>query len=209
MHQPWRDRRPAQRVSPVAAIDIGAGGIASYGTVQSTASGVIANGAATISNDGLISGAAGFGVQLLAGGALFNDAGAKIQAAEGVSAVGASVANYGTISGLILGIALSGGAHLTNGSSIDRTALITAANGVAETASTLTNYGTIQSTGLSAGLYSVHAGGGSVRNQTGGVIEGYNGATFSASRHAWSAMACCWPLGARRHMPPASPPAGH
>ncbi len=116
--------------------------IANYGTIRS---GMIAGKGVLIVNGGLVrNGAAA-------------DTTALISGATGVSTTvaRATVVNYGTILGAPVsggvGVAMSGGGSLTNGSAADKAALISGYVGAAVYAGgSLTNFGDVKSTGIIA-----------------------------------------------------------
>jgi hypothetical protein len=132
-----------------------------------------AAGAYTIVNDGRVKGSSR-GVYLSNGGAVTNGsasdtsasitgtkAGVDIAAAKGV------VANFGTISGAAgtagVGVYLTAGGSLTNGSASDTKALVQGADGVLvlSKTGTITNFGTIDGKGAStaqAGVYLAFGG---------------------------------------------------
>lgn len=153
--------------------------------------GVLAEGAATVTNSGSISVSAtsfvlngttlnGSGISILNGGTAVNNAGATINADVGIymKAVG-GVTNKGDITGTY-GIDIHGGGQVTNFGTITATNL--AVYGGAS--STIINTGTIEGTGT---IYNYHgtalpdfgvnlANGGNLDNQAGGVIIGALGA---------------------------------
>ena len=122
--------------------------------------GILCNASATVSNFGSVQGDGGTGVDLLGGGSLvngsLNNAGARISGVLGVTASGASIANFGTITGLSdadgYGVRLLGGSSLTNGAAGHAPAVIQGYTGLyaygANT--TVTNFGTIA--GLGGGV---------------------------------------------------------
>jgi len=122
--------------------------------------GVICYGSATVGNSGTILGDDSAGVDLVDSGSLtngsLNNAGARISGVVGVTVNDASVANFGTITGLSdaagYGVRLLGGSSLTNAAAGHATALIEGYTGLYTNAAnaTVTNLGTIA--GLGGGV---------------------------------------------------------
>jgi hypothetical protein len=146
----------------------------SYSLIFGGVFGVIAGGAATISNAGTITGALGTGVWLRDGGSVTNtEAGARIDGAErGVDArpFAATILNAGTITGTESdGVYLQAGGAVTN---TGTAAFISGGiNGVyGRTTATVANAGTITGTG-SHGVY-LGAGGIVTNTGTAAVISG-------------------------------------
>jgi hypothetical protein len=171
-----------------AGINLVTGSIYNTGIIESLYHyGIWAHGAATINNEGTVFNLGPIGVRMASGGVLVNGAtnstGALIESSgNGVAVVGALVANYATIAGDLVsgtGAVITGGGGLINGSATDHAALIEGGNGVYESNSSISNFGTIKSTATGFYHYSVEMNGGVLRNQSGGVIEGYDGATVA------------------------------
>ena len=114
-------------------------------------------------NFGTITGSAGFGVDLGAGGTLVNgsavDTAALIQGTRAIYAGGmnaATIVNYGTIAEVAGGnstaVSLASGGTVTNGSAVDNAALINGHTGVTilNGSGVVINFGTIEgATGIS------------------------------------------------------------
>ncbi|MEO7027436.1 MAG: hypothetical protein ABI056_07780 [Caulobacteraceae bacterium] len=190
-------------------IYLGAGGAVTNGSAADTVAAIsggyagllVAGGPAEVTNYGMIQGGTVAGVELRAGGSVTNgstaDTGATIAASEGVGIAGgvATIANFGTISGLGgsglgVGVGLGAGGTITNGSATDVAATIYGKDiglYVAAGSATVTNFGTItRSNALATGIQL--NGVGSVTNGStadtvarivGGVTAEYAAATIA------------------------------
>ncbi len=153
---------------------------ASSALIEGGGAGVsVAGGAGTVTNRATIAstGAAGYGVQLSAGGTVSNiGAGAVILGDTGVRISGGAgrVSNDGRITARSgYGVVLAGAGSVANGSAADAAALIT--GGVELGSGSVMNDGTI--TGLASGQRGVYGSGvnGSLTVSNSGSIEGFEG----------------------------------
>ncbi len=163
---------------------------------------IVVGGPATVKNFGMIQGGTVSGVDLQAGGSVTNgsaaDTGASIAAHDGVDIAGgaATIANFGTISGLGgatglgIGVLLDAGGTVTNGSATDTAATIGGKDiGVFVYAgpATVTNFGTItRSNALATGIQLNGAGSATngstadtVARIVGGITDEYAPATIA------------------------------
>jgi hypothetical protein len=179
------------------AISLNAGGIVvNYGLVSGTRNPIVVNGvtghagainisnaSGTVLNIGTVTStnAAGNGVNLLAGGTIFNNTGATITGLHNGIYIGGTlnvptlgalgfVMNYGTISstGTSSGVVMVSGGVVTN-----RNLISSSGNGVSldDSAGTITNFGTVAHAGPGTSGVAVYlGGGGTVTNY--GMISG-------------------------------------
>jgi hypothetical protein len=192
----------------------GAGGVLSTGgtvingsagdrtaDIQGAVAGLIVTGAAAaVTNYGSVraTGSSGLGIDLAAGGLVVNgssaDTSALIEGNVGVQilAQAGTVKNFGAIhggaaivSGTIAGVYLSGGGVVTNGTTIDTSAVIDGIFGAyaKSIAATVNNFGAIGDAGSVAGV--LLGAGGAVTNGAAGdttaLIEGYFGVAASGA----------------------------
>jgi len=144
------------------------GTVVNFGTISGAGDGIeVTGGFASIGNSGTVEAATGTGILLTAGGFVTNSAGGIISGQYGVSLTsGGTVRNSGLITGAINAIAVTGGGEIENAVG----ATITGVNaGIAAftTAATVLNAGSINA---SVDLGVVLQAGGSVLNETTGLI---------------------------------------